>query len=51
MQRQPIGRDSMFCHGILEQGFELNGTFRMLDAPADNPPAEDVENDVEVEVV
>jgi hypothetical protein len=24
----------VFCHSVLEQGFELNGTFRMLNAPA-----------------
>ena len=40
----------MFCHGVLEECFELNGTFRMLDAPAHHAAAEDVEDDVEIEV-
>ena len=50
MQRQLVGRHGVFCHGILEECFELNGTFRMLDAPADHTAAEDVENDIKVEI-
>lgn len=50
MQRQLVGRHGMFCHGVLEECFELNGTFRMLDAPADDAAADDVEDDVEIEV-
>ena len=50
VQRQLVGQHGMFGHGDLEQGFELNGTFGMLDAPADHAATEDVENDIEVEV-
>ena len=39
----------MFCHGTLEQRLELDGTFRMLDPPADHAAAIDVEDDVEME--
>jgi hypothetical protein len=30
MQGQLVGRNGVFCHGVMEQGFELNGTFRCL---------------------
>ena len=34
----------------MARGFELKGTFRVLDAPADDPAADDVENDIEGEI-
>ena len=42
-------------HGMKEQGFEQGCTFGVLDSPADHAPsdktaAEDVENDVEIEI-
>ena len=40
MQGQLVGRDGMFCHGVIEECFELNGTFRMLNTPADHAAAE-----------
>jgi len=40
----------MFAHRINEQGFELAGTFGVLDAPADDTAAEDIEDDIEIEV-
>jgi hypothetical protein len=49
MQRQLVGRDCMFCHGVFDERLELAGTFRMLDAPAGDAVPEDVENDAEIE--
>ena len=50
MQGQLVGRHCVFCHGVFEECFELDGTFRMLDAPADDSAAEGVEDDIEIEV-
>jgi hypothetical protein len=46
MQRQLIARHGMFSHRIDEQFLELAGAFGVLNAPADNAAAEDVEDDI-----
>ena len=50
MQCQLIPWDSMFLHCVDEQFLELGGAFGVLDAPADHAAAEDVEDDIEIEV-
>jgi len=50
MQCQLIAWHSVFSHCIYEQFLELAGTFGVLDAPADNAAATDVEDDIEIEV-
>ena len=50
VQGQLIARHGMFLHRVDEQFLELGGAFRVLDAPANHPAAEDVEDDIEVEV-
>ena len=50
VQRQLIARHGMFAHRIGEQGLELAGILRVLDAPADDAAAaKDVEDDIEIE--
>jgi hypothetical protein len=40
----------MFGGGVLEQGDEQCGAFPIGDTPADDAPAENVDDDVEIEV-
>ena len=50
MQGQLAGRRGMFGGGIIEQRREHGGAFSVGDAPADDSAAEDIDDDVEVEV-
>src|SRR5450830_141873 len=50
MQGQLAGRRGMFGGGIIEQCREHGGAFSVGDAPADDSAAEDIDDDVEVEV-
>ena len=50
MQCQLIAWNLVFFHRVDEQLFELAGALRVLDAPANNAAAEDVEDDIEIEV-
>ncbi len=50
VQCQLVARHGMFLHRVDEQFLELGGAFRVLDAPANHPAAEDVEDDIEIEV-
>lgn len=50
MQCQLIAWDLVLFHRVDEQLFELAGALRVLDAPANNAAAEDVEDDIEIEV-
>src|ERR1035437_5682393 len=50
MQGQLAGRGGMFGGGIIEQCREHGGAFSVGDAPADDSAAEDIDDDVEVEV-
>ena len=40
----------MLGQSVIEKGFEQDGALSIGDAPADDPAAEDVEDDVEIEV-
>ena len=50
MQGELAGRHLVLGEGVLEQRLEEGGAFAIGDAPADHAVAEDVEDDVEVEV-
>ena len=50
MQGQLAGRHAMFGDGIVEQRREQGRAFPVGDAPTDDSAAEDVDDDVEVEV-
>ena len=50
MQGKLAGRHLVFGDGVVEQGGEQRGAFGVGDAPADDAAAEDIEDDVEVEV-
>jgi hypothetical protein len=50
MQGQLAGCHLVLGDGVLQQRLEEGGTFAIGDAPADHAAAEDVEDDVEVEV-
>ncbi len=50
MQGQLAGWHLVLEDGIVEQGLEQGSAFRIGNAPADDPAAEDVEDDVEIEV-
>ena len=50
VEGQLTGRDGVLFDGVIEQRFEQAGALGIGDAPADDPAAEDVENDVQVEV-
>jgi len=40
----------MLAHGVGKQGFEQGRTFGVLESPADDAAATDVEDDVEIEI-
>src|SRR3954463_9773764 len=50
VQRQLAGQDGMPGESIVKQVLEQDGVFRIGDAPADDAAAEDVEDDIEVEI-
>ena len=50
MEGQLAGRHGVLGEGVIEQRLEQGGAFGIGDAPADDPAAEDVEDDVEIEV-
>ncbi len=50
MEGQLARRHGVLGEGVLEQRLEQDGAFGIGDAPADDPAAEDVEDDVEIEV-
>jgi len=47
---QLVAGDAMFGGGVFDQLIDEFGIFGIGDAPADDPAAEDVDDDVEVEV-
>ena len=50
MQGELAGRDIMLGDGVVEQGFEQRGAFRVGDLPGDDPAAENIDDDIEIEV-
>jgi len=50
VQGQLVGRHGMLGHGVRKQGFEQGRTFRVLDTPSNDAAAEDVEDDVKIEI-
>ena len=50
VEGQLTGRDGVLFDGVIEQCLEQDGAFGIGDAPADDPAAEDVEDDGQVEV-
>ena len=50
VEGQLTGRDGVLFDGVIEQCLEQAGALGIGDAPADDPAAEDIENDVEIEV-
>ena len=50
VEGQLARRHDVLGEGVIEQRLEQDGAFGICDAPADNPAAEDVEDDVQVEV-
>src|ERR1035437_2162098 len=40
----------MLDDGVVEQGFEQHGAFSIGDAPGDDPAAENIDDDIEIEV-
>jgi len=50
VEGQLAGRHGVLGEGVVEQGLEQAGALGIGDAPADDPAAEDIENDVEIEV-
>src|SRR5450759_2798888 len=50
MQSKLAWGDIMLDDGVVEQGFEQRGAFRVGDAPGDDPAAENIDDDIEIEV-
>jgi len=50
MQGELAGANIMLDDGVVEQGFEQRGAFSGGDLPGDNPPAENIDDDIEIEV-
>ena len=50
MEGQLARRHGVLGEGVVEQRLEQGGALGIGDAPADNPAAEDIEDDVEIEV-
>src|SRR5271166_4141047 len=50
MQGELAGGDIMLDDGVVEQGFEQRGAFSVGDAPGDDPAAENIDDDIEIEV-
>ena len=50
VEGQLARRHGVLGQSVIEKGFEQDGALGIGDAPADDPAAEDVEDDVEIEV-
>src|SRR5690349_5711678 len=50
VRRQLTGWNAMLGERLVEQGLEQGGVFHVGDAPADDAAAEDVEDDIQVEI-
>ena len=50
MQGELAGRDIVLDGGVVEQRFEERGAFRVGDLPGDDPAAENINDDIEIEV-
>ena len=50
MQGELAGRDIMLDDGVVEQWIEQRGAFSIGDAPGDDPAAENIDDDIEIEV-
>src|ERR1039458_9771343 len=50
MQGELAGLDMVLCDGVIEQGLEQRGAFSVGNAPGDDPAAENIDDDVEIEV-
>ena len=50
MQGELAGRDIVLDDGVVEQRFEQRGAFSVGDVPADDPAAENIDDDIEIEV-
>lgn len=50
MQRELAGGHLVLDHGVIEQHLEYGGVFRIGKTPSDDPPTEDVDNDIEIEI-
>ena len=50
VQRQLARWDAMLDKGVVKQGLEQGGVFSIGDTPADDPAAEDIEDDIQVEI-
>ena len=50
MQGELAGGDIMLDDGVVEQGFEQRGAFSIGDAPGDDPAAENIDDDIEIEI-
>jgi hypothetical protein len=48
MQGELAGGDIMLDDGVVEHGFEQRGAFSVGDLPGDNPPAENIDDDIEI---
>ena len=51
MQGELARRHAVFGDGIVEQRAEQGGGFSVGDTPADHAAAEDVEDDIQIEIV
>ena len=51
MQGELALGDIMLDDGVVEEGFEQRGAFRVGNAPGDDPAAENIDDDIEIEVV
>ena len=50
MQGELAGRDIMLDDGVVEQRLEQRRAFRVRNMPSDNPAAENINDDIEIEV-
>jgi len=50
MERELSGRHLVLGRSILEQHLEQSGVFGIGDTPADDAAAEDVDDDIEIEI-
>ena len=50
VQRQLTGWNGMLGERLVKEGLEQSGVFRVGDAPTDDAAAEDVEDDIQVEI-
>src|ERR1039457_33100 len=50
MQGELAGLDMVLCDGVIEQGLEQRGAFSVGNAPGDDPAAENIDDDIEIEI-